>query len=48
MRSRHTNQASLNEHDVDAEIPDRARISSAAKTAIGSNATYLPSQDESN
>jgi hypothetical protein len=48
MRSRHTNQASLNEHDADAEMPDRARISLAAKMAIGSNATYLRSQDESN
>jgi hypothetical protein len=48
MRSRHTNQASLNEHDVDAEMPDRARTSLAARMAIGSNATYLPSQDESN
>jgi len=27
MRSRHTNQASLNEHDADAEMPDRATIS---------------------
>jgi hypothetical protein len=47
MRSRHTNQARLNKRDVDAEMLDRARISLAAKMAIGSNATYLPSQDES-
>jgi hypothetical protein len=48
MRSRHTNQASLNVHDADAEMPDRAGISLGAKMAIGSNATYLPCQDESN
>jgi hypothetical protein len=48
MRSRHTNQASPNEHDADAEMPDRARIGLPAKIAVGSNATYLPSQDESN
>ena len=48
MRSRHTNQASLNGRDVDAEMPDRPRISLATKMAIGSNATYLRSQDESN
>ena len=48
MRSRHTNQASLNGRDADAGMPDRARMSSAAKTAIGSNTIYLPCQDESN
>jgi hypothetical protein len=48
MRSGHNNQASPNERDADAEIQNRARISLAAKMAIGSNATYLRSQDESN
>jgi hypothetical protein len=48
MPSRHTNQANLSGRDANAEMPDRARISSAAKTAIGSNTIYLPCQDESN
>ena len=42
MRSPHTNQASLNEHDADTEMPDRARMSLAAKMAIGATLPIYP------